>query len=409
MLTQDRIDRIRRLKGDGFPVLSVYINLGPDIRETRSIRARLMDMLHPIKEAVGSLEHAAATSLRTDIEHVLGLQPRLQGDIGHGIAMFTCNGRGFFEYVTFPRRVWDKAVADATPYIRPLVAVLDEFHRYCAVVVDRRRAEIFEYYMGDLGVHESSVREGLRTSHFEGWYGLAEHGVRRRAEESWHRHYRETAKVVEEAFASRGFELLLLGGHREAVQEFEPFLSRRLKQRIGGRFILDPHTMTPATIREHCTRLEDEFERREEEALVQGLLETWHRAGPAVIGLEHVLDAANARAISHLVVSDGTVAPGVVCDRCGWLGVDRERCLLCDTETRSTTDVIDELTEITIDEGGLVEHVFAHTPLETHKLGALLRSPLAGSTMPSRPQVQVRLRQEVSAQPGSADHSVDGG
>jgi peptide chain release factor subunit 1 len=49
---------------------------------------------------------------------------------------------------------------------------------------------------------------------------------------------------------------------------------------------------------------------------------------------------------------------------------------VCGTPTRHTPDVIDELTERVIDEGGSVEHVAIDTELEPQLVGAVLRFPL---------------------------------
>ena len=69
---------------------------------------------------------------------------------GRGIGIFACQHAALYEEIVVPRRVRDRAVVDATPYLRPLFAVLDESHRYCVVVVDREQAWIYEFYMGEL-------------------------------------------------------------------------------------------------------------------------------------------------------------------------------------------------------------------------------------------------------------------
>lgn len=43
---------------------------------------------------------------------------------------------------------------------------------------------------------------------------------------------------------------------------------------------------------------------------------------------------------------------------------------------RQTSDIIDELVEAVVDEGGSIEHVQADTELKKHVVGALLRFPL---------------------------------
>ena len=48
-------------------------------------------------------------------------------------------------------------------------------------------------------------------------------------------------------------------------------------------------------------------------------------------------------------------------------------CPLCGEPSRKTVDVIDELMEAVIDEGGSIEHVLADTELKEHLVGASLR------------------------------------
>ncbi|MEX2556115.1 MAG: hypothetical protein WEB06_10825 [Actinomycetota bacterium] len=380
MLTQETVDRIRRFRGNSFPVLSVYLNLGPDIRESRSVGARLRDMLRPIRAATESLDHRAATSLRRDVEAVLDLEKRIAKEVGHGVAVFSCAGVDFLEYLSLPRKLWDVAIADAKPYIRPLDALLDEFHRYCAVIVDRRRARIFEFYMGELEAWHETVQEGRRISNFGGWYGLAEYGVRRHAEEVAHRHYRETATVVGELFEERRFDMLMLGGHKGSVEEFLPFLPAWLAKLVAGTFVLDPHTATPAIIRERCTKLEEAYERSLERQAVAELFGRARRARLGVVGLGRTLAASNARAVDVLLADDGATASGVECDACGWLSLTGETCPICGAVTRASADVIDQIARRVIENGGTVEHVFAETPLRGHVVGALLRFPIPDPT-----------------------------
>jgi peptide chain release factor subunit 1 len=378
MLTKETVDRIRRMRGNSFPVLSVYLNLGLDGRESASVGARLRDMLKPIRASCASLDHRAATSLRRDIDEVMDLEKRMASEIGHGVAVFSCAGAGFFEYLSLPRKLWDVAVADAKPYTRPLDALLDEFHRYCAVVVDRRRSRIYEFYMGELEAWHETVEEGRLRSNFGGWYGLAEYGARNHAEEVAHRHYRETARLIGELFEERGFDILLLGGHKGSVDEFKPFLPCWLADLVAGSFVVDPHSATPATITEHCTRLEEAYERSLERNVVDELFGRTHTHLTSV-GLAHTLDAANARAIDVLLVDAGRVAEGVACSACAWLGLFEPVCPFCRADTRAVTDIIDHIARRAVEDGAAVEHVFGDTALRGHRVGALLRFPAPGT------------------------------
>lgn len=383
MLTQETVDRIRRFRGNSFPVLSVYLNLQPEFTEHLTVHARLTDVLRPALAALASLDHRAAESLERDIETVYELRKRIESDTGHAVAIFACAGRDLLEYISMPRRAWDVAVVGAKPYVRPLDAVLDEFHRYCAVVVDRRRAQVYEFYMGELESWHETIEEGERISNFGGWYGLEEYGVRNRAEETAHRHYRETVKLIKELFDERRFKLLLLGGHKGSVGEFAPFLPAWLERRVAGTFIVDPHTATTAIVRAHCEGLEEAYERALERRAVEelvtqtfGLNDNTRRGA---IGLHATLDAINARAVDVLLVDASATVPGVVCEACGWLGVEEAACAMCGAATSASRDIVGESARRVIEDGGGVEHVFAETSLRGSVVGALLRYPLAPS------------------------------
>jgi peptide chain release factor subunit 1 len=97
---------------------------------------------------------------------------------------------------------------------------------------------------------------------------------------------------------------------------------------------------------------------------------------PAALGLPDCLWAGSVAAVETLLVQEGAMAPGVVCDESGWLAMSGDTCPLCGRATRRTPDVIDELSEAVIDEGGLVEHVLADTELREHVVAASLRFPL---------------------------------
>jgi len=75
-------------------------------------------------------------------------------------------------------------------------------------------------------------------------------------------------------------------------------------------------------------------------------------------------------------VQEGTIRPGVVCDRSRWLASSGERCPVCGEQTRHTPDVINELTEALIDEGGSIHHVRAETELSEQLVAGSLRFAL---------------------------------
>jgi peptide chain release factor subunit 1 len=87
-------------------------------------------------------------------------------------------------------------------------------------------------------------------------------------------------------------------------------------------------------------------------------------------------------AVQKLAVQEGAEAPGVVCDRDGWMALSGASCPLCGQPTRATADVLDELVEAVIDDSGSIAHVRVDTELRRHLVGARLRFPLPPTPEP---------------------------
>jgi hypothetical protein len=80
--------------------------------------------------------------------------------------------------------------------------------------------------------------------------------------------------------------------------------------------------------------------------------------------------------VDTLLALDGAVVPGVVCDKSGWLARSGHSCPLCGNPTRPTPDVIDELAQEVIAEGGSVKHITDDDRLAEALTAASIRFPL---------------------------------
>ena len=379
MIGHEVVDRLLHFRPVDAPVLSAYVAVPPDPGELRGAEARFRSVLKPIRELADSheLEHHPRESLRADVARVLDVGKRAVEFTGHAVAVFACQRAGLYEEVVLPPRVRDRAVVDATPYVRPLLAVLDEAHRFCVVVVDREHAWLYEYFMGELEAAEKAHGRALREPNYAGgWQGYKEDHTHHKAALLARRHYRETAEAAEDLLRRTGAELLIVGGHEETVAEFLPYLSHEAQPKVAGTFVVDPSTLTPGQVREQAEKVVDAYERAEEARLVGEALEKVAAGGFGAVGLEWCLMAVNEQAVGLLLVHDDQQAPGRACDNCGWLGLAGDECPVCRQRTRETPDVIDEVAEAVLGAGGRVEHVYAETAMPAHTVAALLRFPV---------------------------------
>ncbi len=255
----------------------------------------------------------------------------------------------------------------------------EELHRFCAIVIDRRTADIFEFHMGRLQQWEELAEEELRKSNFGGFSGYEERRVRAHADEVARRHYRAAAARLHELAKADDFDLLLVGGRQDGVDALLAELHPDVAERLAGTFSIDLHTMTPATVQEHCRVLAEEHDRHEQESLVTEVLDRANSGNKAVVGLEDVLEAVNGQAVALLVVDTGASPAGERCERCGALVLEGP-CAVCGGSTRSVPDIIDAAALAVRAAGGEVKHILAETPLAAQDVGAVLRFPIQRTT-----------------------------
>ena len=376
-----QVDQIRQFTNFSFPVLSVYLNRVGTPRDRTSTGARLTELLRPVREAVehGGLSHDAAMSLRADVKTVQSLADRIDADPASA-AVFLCNGADWYEYVSVNRPVWDVARIGNRAYLRPLRAAEAEV-RSAAVIFDPRRSVVFVKHGDEFREYGEVVEEAVRKSNYGGFAGYEERGVRSHADAVVQRQFKETAELVFRLFQTEGFDFLFIGGHQESIDEGSKLLHPYVKAHVGGSFVIDTHTMTPALVKEQLIGLEGVAVAEHEVARIQELLDTAGAGGPAVLGIAEVLAAANAKAIDRLIVSGSFTKAGAVCESCGWLSRNGTSCPVCGSVTRPTDDLVDEIIEATIGESGEVLQVSVASALDQKAIGALLRFRLpAGLT-----------------------------
>jgi peptide subunit release factor 1 (eRF1) len=374
MITAETVNRVIQFQGDGLPVVSLYVDVDPGAsrRELRSRVTSLVDRVDSLAKD-RTAEHEQRLSLRADIERI---RERLREEAWQprAIALFSCSGHGLYEEVPLPQRVRDRIVVDETAFVRPMLSVLDEYHRSCVVVIDKESARAWEFYQDEMRELTKVKDRVLRKPNYAA--GREEYRVRNKADELIKRHYRRVAEILDELFRTGGYDLLIVGGHEYEVPAFLEFLARGLRDRVAGSFSIDPTTAPLAEVRARAASIVAGYERDEERRLVAGVLDRFAAGELAAVGLAPCLWAGSVAAIQQLLVEDGVTVPGVVCDESGWLGLEGDSCPLCGKPTRRTADVIGELVQAVIDEGGSVEHVQAGTKLDEHTLAAALRFPL---------------------------------
>ena len=205
---------------------------------------------------------------------------------------------------------------------------------------------------------------------------MEEYHVRNHEDQLLHRHLRHTAEDIEQSIKSTGAEALIVGGHEDIVARLLSFLPWSVADKVAGTFVIDPHTMTAAQVRQRAERVADAYERKIAQQLVTRVVDLVAGGGLAAEGLAWCLLATNEKAVQHLLVHNDEQAEGKVCDFCGWLGLEGEACPVCGHSTRTAVDIIEEMVAAVVESSGSARHVYGETALSRQVVAAFLRFPV---------------------------------
>jgi peptide chain release factor subunit 1 len=377
MITRAQIDRVLRFQNSEYLITSCYLNLDRAKWPPQVLKIRVKDLLQSAQQELSARAsgHAPRESLRGDFERIEEYVAQEIATNHHkGLAIFSCSAQKFWQAYGLPRMGRNILIADLAPYIRPLVAILAEYHRYAVVLVDRVMGQVFEVYMGEI-VERTDVSAMIPRRVKEGGLGgREERNIERHHAQAVHQHFRRLADETFHLFQRDTFDYLILGGHRELLREFKQHLHPYLKGRWAGDFHAEPCKTSPPEVLTRVLEIEDQVEWEHEKRMAEELV---HKAGArklAVSGVGATLDALARGEARTLLVEDGFETPGFVCHGCHYSNLDGGTCPHCHEPLEPCPDIVDEAIELALRKNCQIEHVRGPTALrDAGRMGAILR------------------------------------
>ena len=323
-----------------YPVVSLYLNMAPQLRATGSpdaYRARLKTLL---KEVAGRAPQPDLKAIEAFFEKDFDW-------VGRGVAVFCGNGGEFLQVERFavPMR---SSIHVGKPFILPLVNAMDTYGAYAVALVDQQAMRMYYFHLGDLVAWEKE--EGTAVQRLKTGSGSAGGGSRG---DHLQDHTDEMVRGNLRAFAEKlatfckhyDAEHVLLGGPEPTVQQFRGMLAAPWKDRVQSTFSIS--VRAPETeVREQSLAVMQANEREREAKLVERVLALAAQGGNGAVGKQATLEAVQTGRVDTLVLVDGALPP----------------------------DEADPVIAQAVDFGGKVRFVEEDSPLrEKEGVGALLR------------------------------------
>jgi hypothetical protein len=373
---------------DPLGVMSIYVDVqpgGPAGHSRRSaidIKNRLAELERRIRSD-GQPQRARAVRdrlerLGPEIERLL--DPR---ESGRGRALYVPlrnePAARFSSQLPLPNRV----VLDSSPFIHPLLELLDEGRPAGVVLATHGEANLLEWRLGELrslgrvapeepeAPHERSGPVAPSPSGGHTTPMREQRAARERNQAG--RFVRQVAAAASRYARERDWERLLVSGGERLTEPLADALPPELR-RIAVRDTRALRQLSPTELAARVTErlLSDNHER--ELRLIRTIREAAHRGGAAALGLSEVVAALNEGRVEHLAYDPGVRYAGSIDDE-GMLYAGREAPLTASVlvhEPRLTERIV----ERSLETGARITPVdgaSADALADADGIGALLR------------------------------------
>ena len=372
------LQRLSRVEAGPHRVVSCYLKLEP---RDRSRNKYLIKLKNRVREVVVALPRLGLPrSVLMEIERDL---ERLQAYFAtpanlpdtQGVAVFACGPLGLFEVLPLPVVYRSRLAVDATPLVRELASVEDEFGRLLTVVLDRTSARFFEvtaYRANELPSLRADSTRGGRFRGDRNGPGWGEHNYHNRIREEKQRHFEAIARELFARDRRQPAHGIVLAGPGPEAGSVRPFLHSYLTERLLGTAKLNPKEVTTAAVHAATLAVREAWERTSERALA-GELRERQGSGWAVNGLAPTLLALSRGQVRALLVSGDASAPGFRCPETGRLALTEKECRPQGGAV-PVLDVVDDAIEEALRQEVDVNVVYeAAAAREIHDLAGLLR------------------------------------
>jgi peptide subunit release factor 1 (eRF1) len=281
-----------------FPVISLYLNLGPDehgrgrfdtfLRKEFSDRVRTYAASGPERE-----------SLDQDVEKIRRYVETVDASL-KSAAIFASSGAQLFETIELaaPIEAHLLYISDV-PHLYPLARTLDQFPRYLALLADTHSARIFVFAANS--VEKRNEIENEKTKHHKkGGWSQARY---QRHVENYHVHHaKEVVDAVARIAREERIDKILLSGDEVIVPLLRDQMPKEIAERIVDMVKLDTHAPEHEVLESTIAALR-ESDAETDRDRVDALLDAYRAGGLGVAGVEETLKALELGQVDELLIA----------------------------------------------------------------------------------------------------------
>jgi peptide chain release factor subunit 1 len=372
MLTKEELKEIAKMRGEGSYFVSLYLNVNPmaNVKDNYVIHVKNM-----LKRAGENLDKAVLKKIAGDLDKVESYILSNKRVFKRGLAILSSQANKFWKEFHLAVPFKNEIIVGNTPYLKPLLDILDNYQRYAILLVGRDSARIFLVHLGEIQEYAEVHTEDVPGRHKKGgWFALREKSYERHIDYHVGLHLKDVLKELESFLSGEYVGRILIGGSEEAVTKVKTMLPQSIAEKVMGTFQAEMFANSKEIL-EKAEPMLQAYEKQKENEDVEELLTKAMKNENAVLGIENVLNAAQEGRIMKLIMLKDFRHSGFSCKQCGYLNTQNiSSCPFCKGDVQDEKYIVDLIAQKAVEQGAFVEVVSEHKKLqEAGKIGALLR------------------------------------
>lgn len=373
MFSREELRDIAKMGGNGSGFVSLYLNVNPVTNPGGEYVIWAKNAIRELQEGGG---RDKLKRIGKDLKAIETYIQNNRRDFKKGLALLSSMENSFWRDYNLAVPVKNELVVDKTPYVKPLLDVLERYQRYAVLLVDKETARIFIIHFGEITEYGEVHTEDVPGKHKKGgWFALAQTHYDRHIDYHVGLHLKDVIKKFEPFLKAEDINKLILGGPDEAVLKTKSLLPKSVQAKIIGTFhagmfegTLDVLKRTEPILRE--------YEEKAYAETIKELLDRAMKRERAVVGLEAVLNALQEGRVQKLVLEREATALGRKCIACGALSEQEggPECPYCGGGMESVDFLMDLAAQKAVEQSAEVLIVPESKELRRYgSVGAILR------------------------------------
>lgn len=372
MLDRNELKEISSFTGKDGYFVSLYLNVDPLYNKKGDYMTHFKNM---IKNGIEKIDKAVYKRIKEDLEKIENYVLTNKRMFRKGLCLISSTENDFWKEYHINVPLKNDLIIDRTPFVKPLMDILDNYQRYALLLVDKESARIFIIHLGEIVEYGEVKSPDVPGKHKKGgWFALSQNHYERHIDYHVGLHLKDVIERFGSFLSGEYIGRVIIGGSDEAVSRVREMLPKEILDRVISNVRIEMFAR-PDEILKKVQPIVYEYERKKEEETVQNLINRTLKNENAVTGLDNVLQALQEQKVMKLVVLKDFNSPGFSCNYCGYLSSQQiNPCPYCGGEMKAERFIVDLACEKAIQQGALVEVVTENKGLaEYGSIGAFLR------------------------------------